>query len=132
MAFNEPHILKAGASHFDAPAAVVEKLLAYNPLALLFGQFGRISRGGFLYVTRTHLVFAPHRINLAIEMSRLWIPLQEITSTRAHQRVLSAMLTVSTVRGIDIDFLCWSRSKVIAAIEQAQQQLGSPGYNQPM
>ncbi|MDO5079701.1 hypothetical protein [Buchananella hordeovulneris] len=132
MAFNETPLFEAKANHIDVPATILEKIRALNPLMLLFGQFGRIYRGGSLYVTHTHLVFNPHHTNLAVEMSRLWIPLQEIKSTRAHQRKLTAILTVSTVRGIDIDFVCWSRSKVIAAIKQAQQQLGSPGYNQPM
>ncbi|WP_260465071.1 hypothetical protein [Arachnia propionica] len=132
MAFNEPHLLKAGANHIDAPATGLEKVLAWNPLMLLSGQFGRIARGGFLYVTRTHLVFDPHSMNDAVERSRLRIPLWEIRSTRTRQKGLSAILTVSTVRGVELDFLCWSRAKVIAAIEQAQQQLGGPGHSQPM
>lgn len=131
MAFNEPHLLKAGANHITTPATGFEKLMSRNPLMLLSGQFGRISRGGHLYVTTTHLVFEPHSLNDAVEQSRLRIPLVEITGMRTHQRMASAVLTVSTVRGVDIDFLCWSREKVMAAVEQARQRLQFPGHNQP-
>lgn len=119
--------VRVGANHVDRPGTGLEALLAYLPTQLITGIYGRIARGGFLTVTPHELIFEPHAVNMARERSMLRIPLAEVTGVRSRQRMISALLRVCTVQG-DIDFVCWSRKRVIAAVLAARPDLdATPG-----
>jgi hypothetical protein len=42
--------------------------------------------------------------------------------------VITATVVLSTVRGIDLEFVSWSRKKIIAAIQQARAAQGLPHW----
>ncbi len=118
----QPYILKAGANLVDPPRSISEKLIAWFPTQLITGIYGRIARGGHLYLTDRALVFEPHGLNI-IEVA-VELDLREISALRSRQRMISALLTVRTTSGEEIDFVCWERRKVIDAVRQAQAALG--------
>lgn len=96
--------------------------------AVLTGARGRVARGGHLLVTASEVIFEPHSFNLSNERSQLRIPVAEITGARLRTVVITATVVLSTVRGIDLEFVSWSRKKIIAAIQQARAAQGLPRW----
>lgn len=118
----QPYRLEAGANLVDPPRSFSEKLIAWLPTQLITGIYGRIARGGHLYLTDTALLFEPHGLNI-VEMG-VELDLRAITVLRSRQRMAAALLTVGMASGEEIDFVCWERRKVIDAVRQAQADLG--------
>ena len=119
-----PILLRAPANHLDQPGSLTERILAMP--AILTGACGRVARGGHLLVTASEVIFEPHSFNLNNERSRLRIPVAEIVSTRLRTVIATATVVLSTAHGIDLEFVSWSRKKIIAAIQQARAAQGLP------
>ena len=117
-------LLRVPANHLDRPASALERFISLP--AILTGARGRVARGGHLLVTTTGLVFEPHSMNLNSERSRLRIPVVEILAARPKTFILHATVVISTARGGDLEFVTWSRRKILAAIQQARAAHGLP------
>ena len=94
--------------------------------AILSGARGRVTRGGHLLVTILEVIFEPHAFNLNIEKSQLRIPVSEIVGTRLRTVILTATIVLSTAHCGDVEFVSWSRKKIVAAILQARAAQGLP------
>lgn len=121
-----PILLRAPANHLDQPGSLTERILAMP--AILTGACGRVARGGHLLVTASEVIFEPHSFNLNNERSRLRIPVAEIVSARLRTVIATATVVLSTAHGIDLEFVSWSRKKIIAAIQQARAAQGLPPW----
>ena len=76
-------------------------------------------------VTILEVIFEPHAFNLNIEKSQLRIPVSEIVGTRLRTVILTATIVLSTAHCGDVEFVSWSRKKIIvAAILQARAAQG--------
>ena len=117
-------LLRVPANHLDRPASASERFISLP--AILTGARGRVARGGHLLVTTTEVVFEPHAMNLNSDRSRLHIPIAEILSARPKVFILHVTVVISTARGGDLEFVTWSRKKIIAAIQQARTAQGLP------
>ncbi|MEL4358815.1 MULTISPECIES: hypothetical protein [unclassified Luteococcus] len=100
------------------PSNLLETVMAWQPLQLLTGIYGTISLGGHLYVTPTELTFIPHALNAS--HTELHLPLADIVGVRTQQKLLAALLVISTAAGEEIRLVSWSRDEVVAAVEQAR------------
>lgn len=100
------------------PSNFLETLMAWQPLQLFTGMYGKISLGGHVHVTPTELSFIPHQLNAS--HTELHLPLAEIASMRPHQKLAAAMLTITTTRGEEYSLVSWKRDEVIAAVNQAR------------
>ncbi|MEL4503402.1 hypothetical protein AAEX63_00510 [Luteococcus sp. H138] len=100
------------------PSNLLETVLAWQPLQLLTGIYGTISLGGHLYVTPTELTFIPHAVNAS--HTELHIPLGDITDLRTQQKLIAALLIVTTVTGEELRLVSWKRDEVISAVHQAR------------
>ena len=85
-------------------------------------------RAGGWHVVGTYLSPPRKSFNLNNERSQLRIPVAEITGARLRTVVITAIIALSTVRGIDLEFVSWSRKKIIAAIQQARTAQGLPNW----
>ena len=121
-----PILLRVPANHLDQPGSLTERILSMP--TVLTGARGRVARGGHLLVTASEVIFEPHSFNLNNERSQLRIPVAEITGARLRTVVITAIIALSTVRGIDLEFVSWSRKKIIAAIQQARTAQGLPNW----
>lgn len=117
-------LLRVPANHLDRPASALERFISLP--AILTGARGRVARGGHLLVTTTEVIFEPHSMNLNSERSRLRIPIADILAARPRVVILHATVVISTARGGDLEFVTWSRKKVLAAIQQARAAHGLP------
>ena len=115
-------LLRVPANHLDRPASALERFISLP--AILTGARGRVARGGHLSVTTTEVVFEPHSMNLNNDRSRLRIPIAEILAARPKTFILHVTVVVSTARGGDLEFVTWSRKRIIAAIQQARAAQG--------
>ena len=111
-------LLRVPANHLDRPASALERFISLP--AILTGARGRVARGGHLLVTTTEVIFEPHSMNLNSERSRLRIPIADILAARPRVVILHVTVVISTARGGDLEFVTWSRKKVLAAIQQAR------------
>ncbi|MEJ5998170.1 hypothetical protein [Corynebacterium sp. H130] len=102
------------ANRVAKPTGFGEKLLAWQPLQLLTGLYGRIAIGGHLEVTPDQLVFEPHAINLTTDVVR--IPRSAIAGVRKKQLLAAALLIVTTVDGHEEQFVTWKRDEIIAEL----------------
>ena len=121
-----PILLRAPANHLDQPGSLTERILAMP--AILTGARGRVARGGHLLVTASEVIFEPHSFNLNNERSRLRIPVVEIVGARLRTVIATATVVLSTAHSIDLEFVSWSRKKIIAAIQQARAAQGLPPW----
>ena len=121
-----PILLRVPANHLDQPGSLTERILSMP--TVLTGARGGVARGGHLLVTASEVIFEPHSFNLNNERSQLRIPVAEITGARLRTVVITAIIALSTVRGIDLEFVSWSRKKIIAAIQQARTAQGLPSW----
>lgn len=119
-----PLLLRVPANHLDQPGSLTERILAIP--AILTGARGRVARGGHLLVTASEVIFEPHSFNIDNERSQLHIPVAEIVGARLRTIIITATVVLSTTRGIDLEFVSWSRKKIIAAILQARAAQGLP------
>ena len=117
-------LLRVPANHLDRPASAFERFISLP--AIVTGARGRVARGGHLLVTTTEVIFEPHAMNLNSERSRLRIPVVEILAARPKVFILHVTVVISTARGGDLEFVTWSRKKIIAAIQQARSAQGLP------
>ena len=117
-------LLKVPANHLDQPASAFERFISLP--AVLTGARGRVARGGRLLVTTTEVIFEPHPMNLNRDRSRLRVPVAEILAARPKVFILHVTVVISTARGGDLEFVTWSRKRVIAAIQQARAAQGLP------
>ena len=117
-------LLRVPANHLDRPASALERFISLP--AILTGARGRVARGGHLLVTTTEVIFEPHSMNLNNDRSRLRIPIAEILAVRPKVVILHVTVVISTARGGDLEFVTWSRKKVLAAIQQARAAQGLP------
>ena len=117
-------LLRVPANHLDRPASALERFISLP--AILTGARGRVARGGHLLVTTTEVIFEPHSMNLNSERSRLRIPIADILAARPRVVILHVTVVISTARGGDLEFVTWSRKKVLAAIQQAWAAQGLP------
>ena len=117
-------LLRVPANHLDRPASALERFISLP--AILTGARGRVARGGHLLVTTTEVIFEPHSMNLNNDRSRLRIPIAEILAVRPRVVILHVTVVISTARGGDLEFVTWSRKKIIAAIQQARAAQGLP------
>ena len=117
-------LLRVPANHLDRPASALERFISLP--AILTGARGRVARGGHLLVTTTEVIFEPHSMNLNSERSRLRIPIADIHAARPRVVILHVTVVISTARGGDLEFVTWSRKKVLAAIQQARAAHGLP------
>ena len=117
-------LLRVPANHLDRPASALERFISLP--AILTGARGRVARGGHLLVTTTEVIFEPHSMNLNSERSRLRIPIADIHAARPRVVILHVTVVISTARGGDLEFVTWSRKKVLAAIQQARAAQGLP------
>ena len=117
-------LLRVPANHLDRPASALERFISLP--AILTGARGRVARGGHLLVTTTEVIFEPHSMNLNSERSRLRIPIADILAARPRVVILHVTVVISTARGGDLEFVTWSREKVLAAIQQAWSAQGLP------
>ena len=117
-------LLRVPANHLDRPASALERFISLP--AILTGARGRVARGGHLLVTTTEVIFEPHSMNLNSERSRLRIPIADILAVRPRVVILHVTVVISTARGGDLEFVTWSRKKVLAAIQQARAAQGLP------
>ncbi|MDR0176393.1 hypothetical protein [Actinomyces oris] len=117
-------LLRVPANHLDRPASALERFISLP--AILTGARGRVARGGHLLVTTTEVIFEPHSMNLNSERSRLRIPIADILAARPRVVILHVTVVISTARGGDLEFVTWSRKKVLAAIQQARAAQGLP------
>lgn len=117
-------LLRVPANHLDRPASALERFISLP--AILTGARGRVARGGHLLVTTTEVIFEPHSMNLNNDRSRLRIPIAEILAVRPKVVILHVTVVISTARGGDLEFVTWSRKKIIAAIQQARAAQGLP------
>lgn len=117
-------LLRVPANHLDRPASAFERFISLP--AILTGARGRVARGGHLLVTTTEGIFEPHAMNLNSGRSRLRIPVVEILAARPKTFILHATVVISTARGGDLEFVTWSRRKILAAIQQARAAQGLP------
>ena len=117
-------LLRVPANHLDRPASALERFISLP--AILTGARGRVARGGHLLVTTTEVIFEPHSMNLNSERSRLRIPIADILAARPRVVILHVTVVISTARGGDLEFVTWSRKKVLAAIQQARTAQGLP------
>ena len=65
-------------------------------------------------------------MNLNRDRSRLRVPVAEILAARPKVFILHVTVVISTARGGDLEFVTWSRKRVIAAIQQARATQGLP------
>ncbi len=77
-------------------------------------------------MTTTEVIFEPHSMNLNSDRSRLRVPVTEILAARPKVFILHVIVVISTARGGDLEFVTWSRKKIIAAIQQARTAQGLP------
>ena len=117
-------LLRVPANHLDRPVSAFERFISLP--AILTGARGRVARGGHLLVTTTEVIFEPHSMNLNSERSRLRIPIADILAARPRVVILHVTVVISTARGGDLEFVTWSRKKVLAAIQQARAAQGLP------
>ena len=117
-------LLRVPANHLDRPASALERFISLP--AILTGARGRVARGGHLLVTTTEVIFEPHSMNLNSERSRLRIPIADILAARPRVVILHVTVVISTARGGDLEFVTWSRTKVLSAIQQARAAQGLP------
>ena len=117
-------LLRVPANHLDRPASALERFISLP--AILTGARGRVARGGHLLVTTTEVIFEPHSMNLNSERSRLRIPIADILAARPRVVILHVTVVISTARGGDLEFVTWSRKRIIAAIQQARAAQGLP------
>ena len=117
-------LLRVPANHLDRPASALERFISLP--AILTGARGRVARGGHLLVTTTEVIFEPHSMNLNNDRSRLRIPIAEILAVRPKVVILHVTVVISTARGGDLEFVTWSRKKIIATIQQARAAQGLP------
>ena len=117
-------LLRVPANHLDRPASALERFISLP--AILTGARGRVARGGHLLVTTTEVIFEPHSMNLNSERSRLRIPIADILAARPRVVILHVTVVISTARGGDLEFVTWSRKKVLEAIQQARAAHGLP------
>ena len=117
-------LLRVPANHLDRPVSAFERFISLP--AILTGARGRVARGGHLLVATTEVIFEPHAMNLNSERSRLRIPVVEILAARPKTFILHATVVISTARGGDLEFVTWSRRKILAAIQQARAAQGLP------
>ena len=117
-------LLRVPANHLDRPASALGRFISLP--AILTGARGRVARGGHLLVTTTEVIFEPHSMNLNSERSRLRIPIADILAARPRVVILHVTVVISTARGGDLEFVTWSRKKVLAAIQQARAAQGLP------
>ena len=117
-------LLRVPANHLDRPASACERFISLP--AILTGARGRVARGGHLLVTTTEVIFEPHSMNLNSDRSRLRVPVTEILAARPKVFILHVTVVISTARGGDLEFVTWSRKKIIAAIQQARSAQGLP------
>ena len=117
-------LLRVPANHLDRPASWLERFISLP--AILTGARGRVARGGHLLVTTTEVIFEPHSMNLNSERSRLRIPIADIHAARPRVVILHVTVVISTARGGDLEFVTWSRTKVLSAIQQAWAAHGLP------
>ena len=117
-------LLRVPANHLDRPASASERFISLP--AILTGARGRVARGGHLLVTTTEVIFEPHSMNLNSDRSRLRVPVTEILAARPKVFILHVTVVISTARGGDLEFVTWSRKKIIAAIQQARTAQGLP------
>ena len=117
-------LLRVPANHLARPASAFEQFISLP--AILTGARGRVARGGHLSVTTTEVVFEPHSMNLNNDRSRLRIPIAEILAARPKVFILHVTVVISTARGGDLEFVTWSRKRIIAAIQQARAAQGLP------
>ena len=115
-------LLRVPANHLARPASAFEQFISLP--AILTGARGRVARGGHLSVTTTEVVFEPHSMNLNNDRSRLRIPIAEILAARPKVFILPVTVVISTARGGDLEFVTWSRKRIIAAIQQARAAQG--------
>lgn len=119
-----PILLRVPANHLDQPGSFTERILAMP--AVLTGARGRVARGGHLLVTASEVIFEPHSFNLNNERSQLRIPVAEITGARLRTVVITATVVLSTVRGIDLEFVSWSRKKNHCSHSAGTRRAGAP------
>ena len=117
-------LLRVPANHLDRPASALERFISLP--AILTGARGRVARGGHLLVTTTEVIFEPHSMNLNNDRSRLRVPIAEVVAARPKVFILHVTVVISTARGVDLEFVTWSRKKVLAAIQQARAAQGLP------
>jgi hypothetical protein len=113
-------LLRVAAGHLVKPEKPMEKVLAYLPTQIITGIYGRISLGGHLHVTRDELYHHPHAFNLENPENFVRIPIQNIKSLDSKQRGLAALLNVHTTSGETVQFVCWSRKKVMNTVAELQ------------
>ena len=87
-----------------------------------------MARGSHLLVTTSEVIFEPHAFNLNIEKSQLRIPVSEIVGTRLRTVILTATIALSTAHCGDVEFVSWSRKKIVTAILQARATQGLPRW----
>jgi hypothetical protein len=124
MTPDPPVLLRVRANHLDKPGSLREGIISIP--AILSGARGRVARGGHLLVTTSEVIFEPHAFNLNIEKSQLRIPVSEIVGTRLRTVILTATIVLSTAHCGDVEFVSWSRKKIVAAILQARAAQGLP------
>jgi hypothetical protein len=95
---------------------------AAGDLLGLAGLGGREAIGGHLYVTSLRRAFAAHAFNRLKGV--LSVPLPAIHHCRRWQSGPSVGVEVSTA-ATSLQFVSWSRSRVLAALESARRQFGS-------
>ena len=117
-------LLRVPANHLDRPASALERFISLP--AILTGARGRVARGGHLLVTTTEVIFEPHSMNLNNDRSRLRVPIAEVVAARPKVFILHVTVVISTARGVELEFVTWSRKKVLAAIQQARAAQGLP------
>lgn len=106
--------MKFRANRVVKPTGFGETVLAYQPLQLLTGLYGRISIGGHLNVTPEELVFQPHSINFTIE--EVHIPRSAIARVQKKQSLAAVLLVVTRTDGSEERFVTWQRDEIIAAL----------------
>mgnify|MGYP000895954418 FL=1 len=124
MTPGEQVLLRVPANHLDRPASALERFISLP--AILTGARGRVARGGHLLVTTTEVIFEPHSMNLNNDRSRLRVPIAEVVAARPKVFILHVTVVISTARGVELEFVTWSRKKVLAAIQQARAAQGLP------
>ena len=81
-------------------------------------QHRSISDGGFLHVTRSELVFIPHKLNVTSDY-RLVFPYSEIRDIRKVTTLfIIRELIVSLTDGSESSFIVWGRDRLIEAIHR--------------
>ncbi|MEJ5927767.1 hypothetical protein WG915_03940 [Corynebacterium sp. H128] len=106
--------MKTPASRIVKPSNFIEKLLAWQPLQIFTGIYGKIAIGGHLIVSDDAVVFEPHAVNLSNEVVR--IPRENIAKIHKKQALAAAILVVELVDGTVEQFISWKRNEIIAAV----------------